>query len=335
MIILSQRHRQIRPEEEGYMLVWVIFMLFLVILALSVAAPRVRVDIQRQRDLETMRRGQQYIRAIQLYYRKFGSYPPNIDALVKTSEIRFLRKRYLDPTTGKDDWKPVGVGQNKTPIMGFFGQPLAGATGGIGGVGPGSVNGATPASSAFGSSDASAGSALGQSGASPGTSSGSGFSLGSGIGGASSGSTLGGGSTPGTSSPGGLGSTAGGSTSSPAGGGGLTGQTFGGAGIMGVSPASPKASVYVYKKKDHYKDWEFLYSPMLDQMMSGGNQGTIGQPASGMSGGLGSPGTGTGTGIGAGSGTGTQSGGFSLGIGGSSPTSPTSPAPQQPAAPSP
>jgi hypothetical protein len=72
-----------------------------------------------------MNRGKQYTRAIRLYYRKFGTYPPNVDALVKTNEIRFLRTRYLGPTTGQDDWKPILLGQNKTPLaMGFFGKPL-------------------------------------------------------------------------------------------------------------------------------------------------------------------------------------------------------------------
>ena len=43
------------------------------------------------------------------------------------------------------------------------------------------------------------------------------------------------------------------------------GQTFGGAGIIGFSPASPKQSILVYKKKNHYNEWEFLYSPLSDQ----------------------------------------------------------------------
>ena len=84
----------------------------------------------------------QYRRAIQLYYRKFHAYPPNVDALVKTNNIRFLRKKYIDPITGKDDWKPIMFGQNKAPTaMGFFGQPLAGTT--IAGIGPSGGN--TPA----------------------------------------------------------------------------------------------------------------------------------------------------------------------------------------------
>src|SRR5580658_9442526 len=129
-----------RPSEDGYMMIAVMFMLAVLIIAMAVAAPKVKEDIQREREVETMQRGKQYIRAIQLYYRKFNAYPPNVDALVKTNDIRFLRKKYIDPTTGKDVWKPVLFGQNKTPTaMGFFGQPLAGST--MAGIGPAGGNG--------------------------------------------------------------------------------------------------------------------------------------------------------------------------------------------------
>ena len=134
-----------KPGEEGYVLLGVIILLALFVIAMAVAAPRVADDIRRDREVETMHRGKQYIRAIQLYYRKFHAYPPNIDALVKTNEIRFLRKRYTDPMTGKDDWKPVFLGQNKTPMaMGFFGQPLGGTGGNvIAGIGPGGMPGSS------------------------------------------------------------------------------------------------------------------------------------------------------------------------------------------------
>jgi hypothetical protein len=37
----------------------------------------------------------------------------------------------------------------------------------------------------------------------------------------------------------------------------------------------------VYKKKNHYNEWEFVYDPLAEQMMmQGGNTGSIGQPAS-------------------------------------------------------
>ena len=58
-----------------------------------------------------------------------------------------------DPITGKDDWKPIMFGQQKTPLaMGFFGQPLGGAGFGgavMAGTGPGGV-GNTPISAPIG-----------------------------------------------------------------------------------------------------------------------------------------------------------------------------------------
>ena len=122
--------RDRKPSEDGFILLAVLILLALFLIAMAAAAPRIAADIQRDRDVETMHRGKQYVRAIQLYYRKFHAYPPNLDALVKTNNIRFLRKKYIDPTTGKADWKPIMMCQNKTPMaMGFFGQPLGAASG--------------------------------------------------------------------------------------------------------------------------------------------------------------------------------------------------------------
>ena len=119
--------RRQKDSEEGYILIWVIFLLAVFSLWLAVAIPQTAKDIQRDRELETMQRGKQYIRAIQLYYRKFHAYPPNMDALTNTNQVKFLRKKYIDPTTGKDDWKPILFGQAKTQTLGFFGQAIAGA----------------------------------------------------------------------------------------------------------------------------------------------------------------------------------------------------------------
>jgi len=297
--------RRGRPSEDGYILVMVMFLLAVLIISMAVAVPRVREDIQRDREVETMHRGLQYRRAIQLYYRKFRAYPPNVDALMKTNEIRFLRKRYTDPMTGKDDWKPIMYGQNKTPmVLGFFGQALAGST--LAGTGPGGVTGA----SAIGSSFMSGGASLSGSGFSSGSSLSSGSStFASGTAGSPTGTTAGTGT-------GDAGSASGGTSGSENSGGTIgSTQTFGGGGIIGFSPGSEKQSILLYKKKDHYNQWEFLYSPQQDQkMMTGGNMGGIGTPASGLNG--------TGT---------TGSGGLFNNSGGTTtPTAPTTPtSPQQ------
>src|ERR1700733_8599296 len=122
--------RDIRPKakctsaEDGYLLLTVLVMIFLMLLALSVAAPKVAKEIQRDREREAVQRGLQYKRAIRLYYKKFGAYPTDIKQLENTNEIRFLRKRYKDPITGQDDWRLIHMGEAKVPLMGFFGQPL-------------------------------------------------------------------------------------------------------------------------------------------------------------------------------------------------------------------
>ncbi len=266
-----------KPSEDGYILISVMIMLAIFIIAMAVGVPKVAESIQRDRELETMHRGKQYIRAIQLYYHKFHAYPPNLDALVKTNEIRFLRKKYIDPVTGKDDWKPIMYCQNKTPVaMGFFGQPLGGAgCGALAGVGPTGGGGAGLMNTSAGSTSSTGGSLF--------------SNTGSGGTGASTATT--GTGTDGSSGTGAVDAngTPINNTGSPLG----TGQTFDGGGIIGVAPASPKQSILVYKKKNHYIEWEFLYSPLIEQqMMAGGNAGGIGQPANGAPG-LNQPGSGT------------------------------------------
>jgi type II secretory pathway pseudopilin PulG len=263
------RHPQ--PSEEGYMLVAVIFLAALLTITLAVALPRITKEIQRDREVETMHRGKQYIRGIRLYYKKFGAYPPNVDALVKgTNNIRFLRKKYADLTAGKEDWKPVRYGQNKAPTaMGFFGVPLGGST--IAGVGPGAqstgFNPSTP--------------------------------------------------TPDPNAPPVDPNNPNAASSTT----GQTGQTFGGVGIIGFSPNSPKKSILVYKTKDHYNEWEFVYDPIVERMlMQGGNLGT------GVSGMNGAPGMNSVPGTGGSNGTGGNNDtGGSNGTGGNSGGTATTP----------
>ena len=155
-------NRQRKPSEEGYMLVAVMFMLAILMLSLTMAAPLIKIDIQRDRDVELMHRGKQYARAVKLYYKTIGTSPTNVDALVKTNNIRFLRKKYVDLSTGKEEWRVILVGQQKTPPMGFFGEPLgtAGATGGASSVAGATAfssstdtnSGTTSSSSSFGAS---------------------------------------------------------------------------------------------------------------------------------------------------------------------------------------
>jgi len=236
---------RIKPSEEGYMLIAVMFMLAIFLIALSVAVPKISKQIQRDRELETMHRGKQYVRAVKMYYKKFGAYPTSVDALVQSNQIRFLRKKYIDPTTGKDEWKLIRFGQNKTQTLGFFGQPLAGSMPGM----PGSPMGTPGAPGAPGSPTSTS--------TDPNAP-----------------------STSASTDPNAPSTTTSTDPNAPGGatgtGTGLTGQTFGGGGIIGVTPGSPKQSILIVKKKNHYNEWEFFYDPRVEQMMQGGNIGNNG-----------------------------------------------------------
>ena len=82
-----------------------LFLVVVVLIMLAMAAPKIATSIKRDKELELYHRGMQYTRAIKLYYKKFGHYPTSLDQLENTNNIRFLRKRYKDPFTGKPDWR--------------------------------------------------------------------------------------------------------------------------------------------------------------------------------------------------------------------------------------
>ena len=272
--------------EAGYMLLAVVVMVALVILALSVAAPIVARDLRRDKEVESVHRAEQYVRAIRLYQRacKCTSYPPSMDALEKGTTMRFLREKYVDPLTGKSDWRLIH--QPKTTIKIPFGQELSGLAGGGLGSAAGLSSGVgTP----VGGSSAPSGStpALG-----------AGFSDSSSSSGSSPSSSFGSSSGPGTSSFGssssssgtGTGSSSGtpGSSSGSSGDTGMFGDSSGGV-IYGVGSSRSGTSILNPNQQTTYETWEFWYDPRIERLYA------MAQPLGG--GGIGAQ-TSTGSGIG-------------------------------------
>jgi type II secretory pathway pseudopilin PulG len=258
-----------REGEQGFILVGLIVAIFIILLVLGVAAPTVARDLRREREVEAVHRGNQYVRAIQVYYRKLGHYPGSMEQLEKTNNIRYLRQRYVDPMTGKADWRLIKVGEAKTTVKGFFGQPLAGLAPGLGaaagmaspGIGAGAAgssgspgySGASGSSPVFGSSSTGGyGSTMGGSGSSSTPSTGA--AAGSPAAGTSSGTGGTDTSTSGTGSSSGIGS-------QPA-----TSFAGGGAPFVGVGSSKSGESIIDLNEQATYQTWEFIYDPRIEQM---------------------------------------------------------------------
>ncbi len=98
-----------RNDERGFALLIVFLLAAAVALMLYQQMPRVAFESQREKEQLLIGRGEQYKRAIQMYFVAFKKYPTKIEDLENTNNQRFLRRRYIDPMTGKDEWRLIHV----------------------------------------------------------------------------------------------------------------------------------------------------------------------------------------------------------------------------------
>ena len=246
--------------QRGYVLLVVLFLLAVLTISLLAASQSVVTQIRRDREEEMVHRGQQYVRAIRRYYRKFGRYPAKIEDLEVSNNIRFLRRRYKDPMNPSGEWKILHYGEAKNPPLGLFGKPIT-AGGGLGGTTPGTNTvGGTPAT--------------GQ-GATP--SAGLGGVAAGGVGGMSPGGPAA--SQQQTSDNGNSNTVVSGNQNSAANPTGVAPtssstqvQAFGGGAIIGVTSLSTKESIKEIAGKNHYNEWEFVYDPRVEALTQGAGQ---------------------------------------------------------------
>src|SRR6266851_7618258 len=67
------------------------------------------MESERAKEQLLIDRGEQYKRAIQLFTKKAQRYPGDIKELESFQNMRFLRHRYIDPMTGKDEWRIIHI----------------------------------------------------------------------------------------------------------------------------------------------------------------------------------------------------------------------------------
>jgi len=227
----------------------------LMIITAAVIVPSITFDIKRDREEEMIHRGVQYSRAIRAYYKKFGRYPMKLEDLENTNQLRFLRKRYKDPLTGKD-FKLLHFGEAKMTMNGLSGGTIPGAAT-LGANGSLNAQGITQASGFGNNSGFGGNSSFGQS-----------STFGQNSQDANSQNTPSDSSASDSSQPG---SSATGNNAAGQGdnngssGDKLASTTFGGAPIVGVASTSKDRTIREFDKKKKYNEWQFVYDPSLDQ----------------------------------------------------------------------
>ncbi len=215
----------------------------LMLIAMAAAAPRIAQQIKREREEELVHRGKDYATAIKRFVHKNGGrYPTSIEQLENTNHIRFLRKRYKDPTTGDNIWRLVHFGEAEikipTPNPGLnpntTNPGLGGGTASVPAAPPGGPNttaGLNPGG-------------LGQ-------------------------------TSPANPPPGNTGGQLGSLQTSGIG----NGQQIGGGQVIGIASVNKAQSIKEFNDKDHYDEWFFVYDLRLEQ--AGGTGVTIAAPRAG------------------------------------------------------
>lgn len=112
--------RSSQSDSGGFALVVLIVVMAMTAIWMSASLPAWKHNATREKEAELVFRGQQYVRALNLYQRKFGpgAAPQSFDQLY---DAKLLRKKYKDPITD-DDFLPLYRGG--TP--GQQGQPASG-----------------------------------------------------------------------------------------------------------------------------------------------------------------------------------------------------------------
>lgn len=258
--------RRSAQGEQGFALLTVVFLCALLTIAAASVSLNVLTEGRREKEKEMIWRGNQYVRAIKLYYRKNGRFPAQLDDLYKPKQgsLRFLRQPYKDPMNKEDgSWRLIYVGPAgqligslkprtnlQLPVAGTPTAPAGGAAAGSG------TGGAGTSSNPAGAQ----GGATGTGGASGGT----------------------GTPTPGSGTPG-QGGTPGGDQGQgqPGDGSGLPAgnvdspTVFGGR-IIGIGSKIDRRSVIFFDKAKNYRLYEFIWDPSKDT--GGSSQPGIGTP---------------------------------------------------------
>lgn len=111
-----------RQAQAGFTYLLVLFVVALLGATLALTGTVWHTEVRREKEAELLFVGGEYRRAIRQYSQAGGQYPARLEDMVKDprqpTTVRYLRKLYPDPITGKQDWGLVRGPNNS--IIGIF-----------------------------------------------------------------------------------------------------------------------------------------------------------------------------------------------------------------------
>lgn len=96
-------------HQSGFAMLLIFVMAASVAVMLYMEMPRLMFEAQRQKEQLLIERGEQYQRAIQVFVRTNKRYPQKMEDLEEFQDKRYLRRKFKDPLTGKDEWRLIHV----------------------------------------------------------------------------------------------------------------------------------------------------------------------------------------------------------------------------------
>ncbi len=113
--------------QRGYAMAALLVAIGVMAVLMTAAMPVWRHEAQREKEIETIFRGEQIARAIAMFREKnAGNFPTSLDLLVQQ---RYLRKKYKDPFAEDGEWVPIGGLANQPQQGGRGGAPQTGQPG--------------------------------------------------------------------------------------------------------------------------------------------------------------------------------------------------------------
>ncbi len=217
--------------QRGYALLMVLSFMAILMIGATAATVKWATAGRRETETEMAWRGNQYVRAIRLYFRKNGRYPQSITDLTDyhSGQPRFIRQAYADPINMEDgSWRLIYVMPSGQLVGSVMHRSLS--LGGLAAMTGPNQNplGGQPNS---GNNLAPMGSATTSPGQTP--------------------------PAPGQTPTSGGDSSQGQDQQPPTFG---SGQVFGGS-LIGVASKIKKPSIRIYQGGDTYFKWEFIYDP--------------------------------------------------------------------------